>query len=79
MNAPSSIRLSTGLVLCGALLTGCATPVTTLKHPTTGAVAQCGGGRVGSAAGGLIGYNIQKGSDERCVADHEARGFKRTP
>lgn len=82
MTSPSSttpIRLSACLALCGALLAGCATPATTLRHPSTGEVAQCGGGRVGSAAGGLIGYNIQKGRDERCVADHEARGFKRAP
>lgn len=79
MTSPSTMRLSACLALCGALLAGCATPVTMLKHPSTGEVAQCGGGRAGSAAGGLIGYNIQKGSDDRCVADHEARGFKRTP
>ncbi|MDZ7858981.1 hypothetical protein [Sphaerotilus sp.] len=67
------------LTLGAALLAGCATPVTVLKHPSTGAVAQCGGSRVGSAAAGLIGYNIQRGSDDRCVADHQARGFQRVP
>ena len=66
-----------GLALCVALLAGCATPLTVLRHPTTGATVQCGGGRGGSAIGGLIGYNLQKDSDERCVRDHEARGYRR--
>lgn len=79
MPSPASLRLPMSLALCCALLAGCATPITVLKHPSTGAVAQCGGSRVGSAAAGLIGYNIQKDSDVQCVADHEARGFRRAP
>lgn len=79
MTSPAFLRLSMPFAVCCALLAGCATPITTLKHPSTGEVARCGGGRGGSAAIGLIGYNLEKSSDDRCVADHEARGFKRTP
>ena len=79
MPSPASLRLPMSLALCCALLAGCATPITVLRHPSTGAVTQCGGSRVGSAAAGLIGYTLQKNDDVRCVADHEARGFKRTP
>jgi hypothetical protein len=68
-------RVALGVaVLC---LLGCATPVVVLKHEATGQIARCGGGVAGSMAGGLIGYNIEKSSDENCVRDYEARGFRR--
>jgi hypothetical protein len=60
------------------VLFGCATPVTMLKHETTGQIARCGGGTGGSTAGGLIGYNVERSADEQCVKDFESRGFKRT-
>jgi hypothetical protein len=49
-----------------------------LKNENTGQIARCGGGAAGSISGGLIGYNIEKDSDDRCVRDFEAQGFKRT-
>lgn len=60
------------------MLTGCATPVTMLRNDATGQVARCGGGTAGSVAGGMIGHAIEKSSDEQCVRDFEARGFKRS-
>ena len=57
-------------------LAGCATPATVLKNEATGQVIQCGGRRSGSAAFGIIGYNIQKSNDEKCVQQLEAQGFK---
>lgn len=70
-----------GLVSTLALaiaLTGCATPTTTLKNPKTGQVARCGGGMSGSMLGGMIGHNIEKDNDAKCVREYEAQGFKRT-
>jgi hypothetical protein len=48
-----------------------------LKNPSTGQIAKCGGDATGSMTGGLIGYNIQKDNDEKCVRDYESQGFKR--
>jgi hypothetical protein len=67
------------VILIIVSLTGCATPVVMLQHAATGQVARCGGGTAGSMAGGLIGYNIERSGDERCVKDYEAKGFKRLP
>lgn len=66
------------VILVCATLVGCATPVTMLRNDATGQVARCGGGTAGSVAGGMIGHAIEKSSDEQCVRDFEARGFKRT-
>jgi hypothetical protein len=65
-------------VICLMLtVTGCTTPVTMLKNDATGQIARCGGDTSSSIAGGLIGYSIQKGSDEDCVRDYQSQGFKR--
>jgi len=73
------MKARTILTMCLATgLAGCATPAVTLKNDATGQVVRCGGDATGSMAGGLIGYNIQKNNDERCVRDYEAQGFKRT-
>lgn len=66
-------------VLLALALAGCATPVVMLKNEATGQVARCGGGTTGFMAGGLIGKSIEESSDARCVADYEARGFRRLP
>lgn len=71
-----NIAFSVVVVTC---LAGCATPAVTLKNDATGQVVRCGGDATGSIAGGMIGYNIQKSNDDKCVADHEAQGFKRVP
>lgn len=68
--APLSALLAFALV-------GCATPVVMLKNSATGQVARCGGGVTGSIAGGLIGHNLEKSSDESCVRDFEVQGFRR--
>ena len=60
-----------------AMLTGCATPMVMLKNETTGQITRCGGDATGSMVGGLIGYNIQRNSDDACVRAHEMQGFKR--
>lgn len=57
-------------------LAGCETPTTTLRHPTTGQVATCGGNVSSSMAGGMIGYGIQQSSDQRCVERWRALGFE---
>lgn len=56
-------------------LAGCATPVTMLKNDKTGQVVRCGGGVSGSMAGGLIGHEIQKSNDKKCIADYMDQGF----
>ena len=56
-------------------LAACATPVTTLKNSKTGQVVTCGGERSGSAAGGMIGYNIQKKDADKCVNRYKRHGF----
>ncbi len=58
-------------------LIACSTPSVMLKNPSTGQIVKCGGDASGSFSGGLIGYNIQKNNDEKCVADYESQGFKR--
>ena len=70
-------RLIVSLIL-GMGLAGCTTPTVMLKNPSTGQIARCGGGASGSMAAGLIGYNIEKSNDEKCVKDYEAKGFERT-
>lgn len=63
---------------CAVLLAGCATPKVTLKNESTGQVATCGGGRVGSLSAGVVGYHAEKGKDAGCVMYYEANGYKRT-
>jgi hypothetical protein len=58
-------------------LTACSTPSVMLKNPSTGQVVKCGGDASGSMMGGLIGYNIQKNNDDKCIADYESQGFKK--
>ena len=70
------IVLGLGTLVC---LASCATPVVMLKNPQTGQVARCGGGTGGSVTGGLIGYSVEKDSDQNCVRDYEAQGFRRIP
>lgn len=60
-----------------AAAAGCATPVTMLKKEDTGQIARCGGDASASIAGGLIGYSIQRGSDDNCVKDYQSQGFRR--
>jgi hypothetical protein len=50
-----------------------------LRNPTTGQVVTCGGNTGSSVAGGMVGYSLQKASDERCVASHRAQGFVPLP
>lgn len=69
------IRIVASICLVLAVL-GCTTPVTMLKNDSTGQIGRCGGDATGSMAGGLIGYNIQKGSDQDCVRDYQSQGFK---
>jgi uncharacterized protein YcfJ len=57
-------------------LTGCTTPMTTLKNPKTGQIATCGGSATGSLVGGVIGYQIQKGNDGDCIQAYKKQGFK---
>lgn len=65
------------LAACTALLAlaACETPTTTLRHPTTGQIATCGGNVSSSLAGGMIGYSIQQSSDAQCVQRWQAMGF----
>lgn len=56
------------------VLTGCSTPVTLLKNKQ-GNVVSCGGGTVGSIAGGLVGYTIQEGHDKDCVDLYRTQGY----
>lgn len=58
------------------ILTGCTTPETVLKHEKTGQIARCGGSANGSMAGGMIGYHIQKGNDQKCVETYLEQGFE---
>jgi hypothetical protein len=39
-------------------------------------VVTCGGGTEGSFAGGMIGYHIQKDSDEECAKAYQKQGFQ---
>jgi hypothetical protein len=54
-------------------LAACATPETILKNHDS--YVSCGGSSVGSVAGGMIGYGIQKEHDLQCVADYKAQGY----
>lgn len=65
------------LLVLVSTLSACATPVVMLQNKATGQVVRCGGGKTGSMALGLVGYNIEKDNDEQCARDYEARGFKR--
>lgn len=69
-----SIKLAT-VVAITAALAACSTPRTVLENPTTGQIAQCGGGSNGSIAGGVIGYEIEKSNDKECVTTYQNLGF----
>lgn len=58
------------------VLAACATQETILQNEKTGEIVTCGGSSVGSVAGGMIGYNIQKSNDQTCVESHLSTGFK---
>lgn len=58
------------------LLVGCSTPQYILKNEKTGQVATCGGSATGSLAGGMIGHEIQKTNDKKCVAAYIGQGFE---
>lgn len=68
------IATSTLILVC---LAGCATPRVALKNESTGQTVTCGGGMGGSLLGGKIGYEIEKGNDQKCVSQYEALGYKR--
>ena len=63
--------------LCAVTLSlaACAVPSTMLKNSKTGQVVTCGGGRSGSMAGGMIGYDIQKRDADKCVSRYKRQGF----
>ena len=63
------------LIMLMPALVGCTTPKTILKNNKTGQVMTCGGSVVGSLAGGVIGYHIQKSNDEECSKDYLDQGF----
>lgn len=56
------------------MLAGCATPQTILKNHN-GDVVSCGGSSTGSVVGGMIGYSIQKNSDDICVKNYMGQGY----
>jgi hypothetical protein len=60
-----------------AVLSACTTPSTMLRNPQTGQVVTCGGNTGSSLAGGMIGYSIQRSTDESCVANYLEQGFVR--
>lgn len=65
-----------GLGVTAFALAACETPTTTLRHPTTGQIATCGGNISSSMAGGMIGYGMQQSSDQRCVDRWRNLGFQ---
>jgi hypothetical protein len=69
--------LRTLAALAVVLISGaaCTTPSTMLRNPQTGQIMSCGGNTSSSLAGGLIGYSIQKSTDEQCVANYMSQGF----
>ena len=72
------VRFAATLLASGTMamsLAACTTPSTMLRNPQTGQVVSCGGNTSSSLAGGLIGYSIQQGSDQKCVQDYAAQGF----
>ena len=58
------------------ILTACSTPMTMLQGPK-GDIVKCGGSMAGSAAGGMIGYHIEKSHDEECVKAYQEHGYKK--
>jgi hypothetical protein len=65
------------VLACVSVAAACTTPVVMLKNDANGQVVRCGGDTSSSLAGGAIGYAIQKGSDDNCVRDFQAQGFRR--
>ena len=70
--------IRSGLLICSAtaILTGCATPITTLQNPGTKQVVECGGERCGAMMGGMIGYNLQANDAADCVKKYSELGFE---
>jgi hypothetical protein len=63
------------LALCALLLlTGCSTPIITLRHPDGRTVA-CGN----SYTFGYGGAFVSAERDRACVADYQRQGFERVP
>ena len=57
------------------LLSACSTPRTVMRNSETGQVAQCGGSATGSLVGGVLGYQMQKSNDRKCVNEYLKQGF----
>jgi hypothetical protein len=70
-----ALRVAAAVLAVSIVLSGCTTPTTVMRHPTTGQVATCGGNVSSSLAGGMIGYSIQRSTDEQCIATYAAQGF----
>ena len=63
------------VLLLLSVVSACSTPRTVMKNPETGQVEQCGGSATGSLLAGVIGYQIQKSNDRRCVDKLQKQGF----
>ena len=64
------------LPVLAVVVSGCTTPKTMLKNPESGQIVSCGGSATGSLVGGVVGYNIQKSNDSKCVEDYKKQGFE---
>ena len=62
------------LLLVSLALAACATPVILMKNEATGEMATCGGNTIGS----MEGRSTEQASDEACVREWQAKGFRRT-
>lgn len=75
MRAPSlSVPLTLPVLAIVVTLGACATPVILLRDDATGEVVRCGGNTIGS----MQGRSTEQASDEACVRDYEAKGYRRT-
>lgn len=72
---PYAGTVTRGVIALACLaLAACATPVILLKNETTGEIVTCGGNTIGS----MEGRSTEQASDEACVREWQAKGFRRT-
>lgn len=71
----NTIKNSVMAICAATMLAGCATPAYVLEHPETKQVHVVGGTATGSMAGGMIGYHIQKGTDQEKIESLKEQGF----
>jgi hypothetical protein len=68
------MRAAIACLLCLPIV-ACTTPQYVLKNRDTGQIVVCGGSDTAATLFGVVGYQVQKSNDIRCVEAYQTNGF----